>query len=232
MPRVRTGNRLLDACSDDEFAALSSKLVPLALELDDVVRVPGEPYAHAYFPVNCVLSSTIVMNDGNEVEIATVGSEGFDPMALLIGGERSAHRTVCQISGDAYRLPRETFEDAVERFPGLRDRARRFAKGFLDFMGQSIACNRLHPLLERCARWLLMAHDRVEGDLLSLTQEYLAVMLGVRRPAVNVAARTLAAAGLITYRRGAITILDREGLEAAACECYATVRAGYERTHQ
>jgi CRP-like cAMP-binding protein len=226
--RMTTGNRILDALSDDVFAETSQRLELVRLKVHDVIFVPGERFSDVYFPTSCVLSTTIVTDEGDEVEIATVGLEGFDPVAILLGGDRSPYRTVCQVPGEAYRMPLDAFLGAVERHDALRSQARRFAQGFLQFMSQSIACNRLHPLIERCARWLLMTHDRVRGDELRLTQEYLAVMLGVRRPAVNVAARTLQNAGLIRYSRGAITVLDREGLESASCECYAAVTSAYE----
>ncbi len=223
-----SGNRILDAVVVREFRELEPFLEHVNLKVHDVLFVPDERFVDVYFPTSCVLSTTIVTDEGDEVEIATVGLEGFDPVALLVGSERSPYRTVCQVPGEAFRMPLDTFVDALERHGSLRSQARRFAQGFLQFMSQSIACNRLHPLIERCARWLLMTHDRVRGDELRLTQEYLAVMLGVRRPAVNVAARTLQNAGLIAYRRGAITVLDREGLESASCECYAAVTAAYE----
>ncbi|MBD5634120.1 MAG: Crp/Fnr family transcriptional regulator [Candidatus Eremiobacteraeota bacterium] len=226
---VQTGNRLLDGLEAVELEALAPRLGRVKLKLHDVICVPGERFTDVYFPVNGVLSTTIVTDEGDEVEIATVGLEGFDPVVVLLGADRSAYRTVCQVAGESYRLPVDVFMESLQRFASLRTRSHRFAQAFLQFMSQSIACNRLHPLIERAARWLLITHDRVRGDDVRLTQEYLAVMLGVRRPAVNVAARTLQEAGVIRYRRGSISVLDREGLEAASCECYATVKAAYER---
>jgi CRP-like cAMP-binding protein len=223
------GNRILDALPDADAESFRSRVARVDLSLHDVVYAPGKRYADVHFPITCVLSTTVVTSDGDEVEVATIGLEGFDPVAVLVGTEESPYRTVCQVPGASYRMPLDAFLACLDEFPALRTRARAFGQGFLQFTSQSIACNRLHPLLERCARWLLMTHDRVPGDEFALTQEYLAVMLGVHRPAVNVAARTLAAAGLIAYRRGSITVLDREGLESASCECYAVVAEAYAR---
>ena len=226
---MSTGNRILDALEGGEVSAFRAGLSLVEMKVHDVTAMPDRRFGDVYFPVSCVLSTTIVTDDGDEVEIATIGFEGFDPMSTLLGQRESPYRTVAQVPGSAYRMPLDTFLDWIERSPSLREVSRNFAQAFLQFLSQSIACNRLHPLAERCARWLLMTHDRVRGQEIRLTQEYLAVMLGVRRPAVTIAAQTLAHAGLITYRRGTIRVVDREGLENASCECYAAIRAAYDR---
>jgi hypothetical protein len=222
-------NAILDALSSDVRDALLARLERVSLRIGDVLEQPDERFAYAYLPIDCVLSATVVMGDGDEVEIATIGYEGFHPMSVLLGATHSLVRTVCQVPGESYRMPIDDFLRALESYPTFRSQAQRFGQGAIVFMSQSIACNRRHPLIERCARWLLMTHDRVRGNDFRLTQEYLAVMLGVRRPAVSLAAQTLQNAGLIAYRRGSIKVLDREGLEAVSCECYRVVADAFQK---
>jgi CRP-like cAMP-binding protein len=220
---MRVGNRILDALDGPELESFMRLLTPVRLERRDVIGAPGERLADVYFPRGCVLSSTLATSAGVEVEVAAVGSEGFYPMTALAGTEPGVHRTVCQVAGAAYRIPAEDFVARVGSQGPLLLAAQRFAQSCLHLMSQSVACNRLHPLVERSARWLLALHDRVPGDELRITREYFSVMLGVRFPAGDVAARALRDAGLIAYGRSAITVLDRSGLEAASCECYAAL---------
>ncbi len=216
-------NAILDALGVETRDALLARLERVSLRIGDVIDQPDERFTYAYLPIDCVLSATVVMGDGDEVEIATIGYEGFHPMSVLLGATHSLIRTVCQVPGESYRMPIDDFVSALRQHAPLRRQAELFGQGAVLFMSQSIACNRRHPLIERCARWLLMTYDRVRGSDFRLTQEYLAVMLGVRRPAVSLAAQTLQNAGLIAYRRGSIKVLDRDGLEAASCECYRIV---------
>ncbi len=222
-------NAILDALSVETRDALLARLERVSLRIGDVIDQPDERFTYAYLPIDCVLSATVVMGDGDEVEIATIGYEGFHPMSVLLGATHSLIRTVCQVPGESYRMPIEDFTRALRQHPTFRAQAELFGQGAIVFMSQSIACNRRHPLIERCARWLLMTHDRVRGADFRLTQEYLAVMLGVRRPAVSLAAQTLQNAGLIAYRRGSIRVLDRAGLEAISCECYRVVADAFQR---
>ena len=219
----------MDALDDDARSWLSPLLEAVTLSLHDVIAPAETTLRTVYFPTTCVLSTTAVMHSGDEVEVATIGHEGFFPIGILLGAATCENRTVCQAGGDGLRLDAASFREAFDRFPKLRIRTQRFAQGQLTLMSQSIACNRLHPLLERCARWLLVMDDRVRGDEFRITQEYLAIMLGVRRPAVSVAAQTLQHAGLISYRRGTMKVLDRAGLEASSCECYRVVARTYQR---
>ena len=222
-------NAILYALSVETRDALLARLERVSLRIGDVIEQPDERFGYAYLPIDCVLSATVVMGDGDEVEIATIGYEGFHPMSVLLGATHSLIRTVCQVPGESYRMPIDDFTQALRQYPTFRAQADLFGQGAIVFMSQSIACNRRHPLLERCARWLLMTHDRVRGADFRLTQEYLAVMLGVRRPAVSLAAQTLQNAGLIAYRRGSIRVLDRAGLEAVSCECYRVVADAFQR---
>jgi CRP-like cAMP-binding protein len=160
----------------------------------------------------------------------TRGNEGLVGLAALLGAEGSESQTLAEIPGTALRLPAAVLVAAVDAQPALRRLLLRYTQAYLTQVAQGAACNRLHGIEARCARWLLMTHDRVGGsDAFPLTQEFLAIMLGVRRAGVSVAAGALQDAGLIRYRRGGIRVLDRAGLEAAACECYGVVRRQYDR---
>jgi CRP-like cAMP-binding protein len=163
------------------------------------------------------------------VEAGTVGREGFLGVPLVLGGESTSTRAIAQIPGVASRLPASVFRAAIAEDPALREFCLRYAQALLEQTAQSVACNGRHDLSERCARWLLMTRDRVDTDDFVITQEFLAIMLGVRRATVTVAAGMLQSAGLISYRRGRVMILDRQGLEQASCECYHVVRRKYER---
>ncbi len=164
-----------------------------------------------------------VLRDG-VVETAAVGSEGFIGFEAVLGGGAAANRALVQLSGSASRVSVKALRAAMQSQPAIRDLLLRYMRYFLTQILQSAACSALHEVEERCARWLLMAHDRAGTDSFNLTQEFLAETLGVHRPTVTIVARTMQQAGLIRYSRGAITIMDRKGLEEAACECYGIVR--------
>jgi CRP-like cAMP-binding protein len=197
----------------------------LTLSPGAVLQEPNVRPSFAYFPEDGLASVVAVMEDGSMIEGAVVGRDGFVGAPLLLG-ERSTTRVIWQVPGSALRLPASTFLELA------RDQAT--AKGLLGFVQAMIdqivqvaGCNRRHSLSRRAARWLLMSHDRVDGDRFVLTQEFLATMLGAGRPKVTVAAQQLQAAGLIAYRRGTVEVRDREGLEAAACDCYAVLAQVY-----
>ena len=216
-----TGNRVLDAMPKAEFSALLPHLRDVTLESGEVLHNPGETISHIYFPSSCALSVILWMRDGSGVEIATIGCEGLSgSVAIMLGSLKAPSQTLCQVPGTAKSLPLNVFKSAIRNGSKLHTLTQKYAQASVTLMGQSIACNRLHTLTERCARWLLLTHDRVRGDDFSLTQEFLAMMLGVHRPAVSLAAGALQQAGFIRYRRGQVTIVDREGLESASCECY------------
>jgi CRP-like cAMP-binding protein len=158
-----------------------------------------------------------------------VGREGVIGLPLFLGAEATHGRAVCQVAGEAWRLPAAAFREEAGRDGPLRERLLRYTQALFQQVAQTSGCNRLHAHEERCARWLLQIHDRVPGDAFRLTQEYLALMLGVARPSVTLVMGALQRAGLVAYHRGALTILDRAGLEAAACECYAITHQETER---
>jgi CRP-like cAMP-binding protein len=186
-----------------------------------VLHNPHETLAHIYFPVSCVLSVVLLMQNGSGVEIGTTGREGVSgSIPLMLGTATAPSQTICQVPGDAKCVPLDAFLNALKDGSQLHSLTQNYARSSVALMGQSIACNRLHTLTERCARWLLLTHDRVGANEFALTQEFLAIMLGVHRPAVSIAAGTLQEAGFIQYRRGRVTVVDRDGLESASCECY------------
>jgi CRP-like cAMP-binding protein len=227
---VTQENRLLAALP----AAVADRLLAGAAEVTfrrgDVVYRANGPVRHVYFPRSGILSVVIDMADGGTVEVGTVGPEGMVGLPAFHGAETSPARVYCQVPPCAcVRVAADVFRAEAERPGPLRDVLHRFAQFTLTLAGQSTACNRLHPVEARLARWLLMTQDRVGGDELSLTQQILSEMLGVRRPSVTLAAQALQAAGLVRYRRGRVTVLDRAGLEEASCECYRVVRAEYLR---
>lgn len=218
-------NRLLSSLPADEYARLRCHFSSTTLEQGLVLKPRGERAARIYFPWDGVCSMTAGMRDGRMVEVGTIGNEGLVGLSALFGGGLEQLETVVQVAGTGATVLRlDVVVAELERGGALSDLVQRYAQAVLALVTQSVACNALHDVAARCARWLLMTHDRVEGNTLGLTQEYLASMLGVRRPSVTVVARQLQERGLIRYRRGRVTILDRAGLERAACECYAAVR--------
>lgn len=222
-----TSNRLLAGLPPADFAKIAPWLEPLELTLNLVIHEPDARIRHVYFPTDGCVSMIIVSPDG-AVEVASVGSEGFAGVAAFLHAESMPIRAFVQAQGQAYRMEVAEFQRAVSESPTMRHLFSRYTLAFLNQVAQSVACNRLHSLEARCARWLLMMHDRVEGDQIRLTQESLSYMLGVHRPAVTLAAGILQKAGFIDYTRGRINIVDRPGLEGAACGCYRTVRDGFE----
>jgi CRP-like cAMP-binding protein len=176
-----------------------------------------------------VISLVITLKGGETVEVATTGNEGMIGTPLLLGIDRSELKVLCQVAGQALRMRAEHFRRSVQEHPDLQAVAQRYAQGLFDQIARTTACNHVHSVQARMCRWLLMTHDRVGADEFHLTQEFLAQMLGVRRPSVTVAAGVLQRAGLIRYQRGRIRVVDRGGLEAGACECYDTVRSEFDR---
>src|SRR5688500_10551917 len=210
-------NRLLRALPLEEYARLLPQLTPVRLGLKQVLVEPNVPIRDVYFPREGVCSIIADDQEGGAVEVGTTGSDGLVGLPVLMGADSMPYRVFVQIEGHAWRLPADAFRRLVDERPAVRHLLPRFAQYYTDPVSRSVACNRLHTLDERCARWLLMTHDRVEGDSFELTHEFLALMLGVRRAGVTVAMGALQAAGILRYTRGRITILDRPRLEEASC---------------
>lgn len=217
------GNSLLASLAKAGLTQLGGKLEVEEYGSGAILCEPYEAAQYVYFPISCVVSIVNTVAGGSTVEVGTVGNEGMAGLAVYLDSGTTSHRTIVQVAGEMSRLPAETLIRAADRSAVVRKLLNRYTLAFLAQVSQTVACNRAHNIDERCARWLLMTHDRVDGDSFSLTHEFLAYMLGVRRAGVTVAAGILQKAGLITYKRGKIVIVDRDGLERAACDCYAIV---------
>jgi CRP-like cAMP-binding protein len=214
-------NQLLDALPPEEYERLLPLLSTVFLETRTVLFEAGAPIENVDFPRNCVVSLVAPLHNGT-VEVATVGNEGIVGVPLLRGGVLS-FQAVCSVAGWSDRMDAPTFLTEIENDGLLRDLVDDYVQALFGQISQAGACNRVHSNEERLSRWLLMSQDRVGTDEFAITHEYLAQMLGSRRATVSLSAGILQAAGLITYHRGRVTILDRAGLEATACECYGTI---------
>jgi CRP-like cAMP-binding protein len=226
--RFKPRNRLLATLPRDDLLRLwpDCELVPLVR--GSVLIGVDEPQTRVYFVETGVVSLVAVFANRTASEMAMVGPEGVVGIGALLGGDTAFGQCVVQAPGVALALEAARFRRALRKSPSLRAACQAYARAFLCEALQTAACNCVHLVEERCARWLLMSHHRSDGATLSLTQEYLAEMLGVCRSTVTVAASALQRAGLIRYRRGTIAVLDRAGLEAAACECYRIIRNHYQ----
>ena len=232
MPRTASAsgtNRLLDLLPARDREQLDPLLDRRHLRVRDPIYKGGQRIRDVYFPLSGVLSYVIRMQDGAAVEVATIGNEGLVGTQVFLGADRSPTEAFCQIESDALRMGVEDFRRALAASPALVDLVRRYTQALMNQISQSTACNHLHSIEQRTARWLLLCHDRVGSDDFALTQEFLAQMLAVRRASVTVAAGILQKQSLISYARGRIVILDRQGLEDAACECYAVVTEELKR---
>jgi CRP-like cAMP-binding protein len=219
-------NQMLAALPEDEREPLRSSLTPVQLRARARLKEPGEPMDTVYFPTSGVVSSATVLSDGQAVEAYTTGYEG------VLGVEAisiSAMEAIVQVPGGALAMDAADFEKFATPGSIVTRMISRYMRALNATLAQNAACNRVHELEQRLARWLLMCHDRALGDELPLTQEFIALMLGVQRPSVTVAAGGLQNAGFIHYQRGRIEILDRDGLEDSACECYETVQQEFLR---
>lgn len=218
-------NRILNLLPAAELEAVLARSERLPVKSKEVVFRSGEPIRYVYFPEDCVISLVTELTNGDAVEAMTVGSDGFAGIAVFHGVTASKLKAIGQITGEATRVPAADFRELVRDCESFARMLHRYSQFVFETVSQSAACNRLHVIEQRCARWLLMSQDRVHRDEFNLTQEFLAEMLGVRRPGVTVAMGTLEKAGLIGHTRGSIKVIDRPGLEKASCECYATIKA-------
>jgi len=223
------GNRLLDALPADVRNALRPHLHVQRWHLRESVCEPGQRLTHAIFPTDASISIIAVMADGGAVEIGMVGREGMFPVGLLLGDDAPPQRAIAQAAGASLVIEIVELRRLLKKHPVFERLLLHYVQTMLNMAAQSVACNRLHPLEQRCARWLLMAHDRTRGDEICFTHDFVALMLGVRRAGVTVVAQTLQATGLIEYRRGRISIRNRKGLKTAACGCYSFNAADYAR---
>lgn len=184
----------------------------------------GGPMESVYFPIDAVISVVTTLADGTSVEVGSIGSEGTTGIFAALGASSVPNATFCQVDGRCFVMRRSTFDEYLRTVTRFREALNAYIVGYVNVLAQLVACNRIHPLDARCARWLLMTHDRVGRSRFPLTQEFLAMMLGVRRSGVTLAATAFQDAGFITYTRGRMEILDRAGLEKESCECYQVTR--------
>jgi CRP-like cAMP-binding protein len=220
-------NKLLAKVPADELKRLQPHLHEVRLEYMQVLSEPDESITQVYFPTRGVLSMVNEPDSGDIVEFATIGNEGMVGVPVLLGSNSMPSRVMVQVAGSGFQIESKRFSEILKQTPAFNARLMRYVMALLNQVAQATSCNRLHEVQERCARWLLHTHDRVNGDSFMLTQEFLSQMLGVHRPTVTIAARMLQQAGLIRYTRGQIEVIDREGLEATACSCYRTITDHY-----
>jgi CRP-like cAMP-binding protein len=224
-----TRNRILGRLPSKDFQRLRRHMKLVEIPLGTPLYEPYTPLERVYFPEDGVASLVTRLGQGTETEVATVGREGMVGLPVFFGVQSVPGRTIWQVPGKALVLQAKVLRRETQHGGALSDALRLYAQALFIQISQSASCNRRHEIVQRCSRWLLMTHDRVNGDEFALTQEFLSKMLGVRRAGVSVAAGILQKAGLIKYSRGRITIIDRAGLEGICCECYRIVRGEFDR---
>jgi len=222
-------NRILASLQRAEITRLTPHLLPLDLPSGTTLLDPGQEITHAYFLETGLASVVVAMSNGNMVETVITGNDGLVGFPVLLGTETMPTRTFMQIAGSGFKIKAQHLVDEFERSGTLHKRINKYFQANLVLTGQTAACNRLHDIAERLARWLLMCHDRMESDTFSITHEFLGHMLGTPRSTVTLAAGILHKSGVIDYSRGKVIIRDRKGLEKAACECYQTIRKEFDR---
>jgi CRP-like cAMP-binding protein len=218
------GNAILLGLDAGELAHLMEGNEVLSLRVRDPIYASEERIKSVFFPIDSVLSVVTQMAEGGVIEVGTIGREGCSAIPFLMGATSTANDCYCQVPGRAVKIPAERFHSLRSESATFRALLDRYLQGYVNFLGQLAGCNRLHSVYERSSRWLLMTHDRVGRDSISLTHEYLAMMLGSRRSGVTIALSTLRRAGYINYSHGQIGILNRQGLEETTCECYAVAQ--------
>ncbi len=227
---MATENRLLTTLPREVYEKLAPKLKRVLLEQGTILHHPGEAIKDLYFPIDCLLSITITMRDGSTAEAGMVGNREVIGVNAFMGGrETTQTEYIVQIAGSAIKVDAQPLLEEFDRNKALRDVLLRYTQALIAQISQTTGCNSLHVLDQRLARWLLEAQDRIDSDDLKLTQEFLGHMLGVRRAGVTQAAQKLQERGLIQYKRGHVQILDQQGLEASACECFRVLREEYDR---
>jgi len=222
-------NHLLNALPASDYERIAAHLELIPMGLGDVLYESGSQLRYVYFPTTSIISLLYVMEDGASAEIAIVGNEGILGISLFMGGDTTPSRAVVQSAGHGFRLSGELLKDEFERFGPTMHLLLRYTQALITQMAQTAVCNRHHSVDQQLCRWLLLSLDRLSANELTMTQELIANMLGVRREGVTEAAGRLQNAGLIHYRRGRITVLDRPGLEARSCECYHVVKREFDR---
>ena len=227
--RAAQSNLILASLPKSSLQEILPDLRLRPLKVRQVLQPPDETVKEVVFPIDGVASMISLGDSGKSVEVATIGCEGMVGLPVFLGGAKAAVEVFVQVPGEGLHLSAEVFRHHLNREPSLTQSLLRYTQALMTQVAQCSACNVYHPAEARCARWLLQTHDRVKGDVFQLTQDFLALMLGVRRATVSVTASALQARSLIRYHRGVITIVNRKGLEAAACDCYALITREYDR---
>jgi CRP-like cAMP-binding protein len=230
-PAARAANRILQGLPPSDRARLNGAVQTVAFTLGDVVCEPGKPLDYIYFPTTAVVSSLYTTEDGATTEMFLVGNDGVVGVSSFLGGGITPNQDVVVVAGDALRMKASALRDEFKLGGALQALLLRYTQALITQISQTAVCNRLHAVEQRLCRWLLMCRDRVAGDELEMTQEFISNMLGGRRETVTVAAGRLQDAGLIRYSRGHIAIVDRRGLEAIVCECYQVVETAVIASH-
>lgn len=227
---VRTpANRILKALPFEEYQRLSTNLEPVSMPLGEILCHPDETITHVYFPNQGTVSLVSNFEDGTSVEVGMVGNEGMFGVCVFLGSISTPLLAQVQLPGEGLRMKADVLKKEFNKGGQLQDLLLRYTQAFITQIAQTAACNRAHPVEGRLSKWLLMCEDRAESKQLELTHEFIALMLGARRAGVTVAAGALKSRGLIDYRRGHLSILDREGLESVSCECYPMVKKEFAR---
>jgi CRP-like cAMP-binding protein len=226
-PQTSSENRILGALTPDEYELLAPHLEPVALDLSQVLFRPDDHLKFVYFPINSIISLLTSLEDGSGMEVGLVGREGIVGVSAFLGGHETKVATV-QAQGAALKMSAGKLREEFQRGGQLQSALLRYTHALMTQISQSVVCNVRHPVEGRLARWLLMYQDRLERDEFDLTHEFMANMLGVRRASISEVANRLQERGLINYQRGHVKILDRERLEAFACECYPVVKEKFD----
>ena len=222
-------NKLLKAFPDESRSRILPELKLVDLPLGKVIYDSGQKVSNVYFPIDSIISLLYIMEDGSSAEISVVGNEGMVGIAVFMGGESTPNRTIVQSSGHAYQLPASLLREEFNKMQAIRMMLLRYTQTLIAQMAQTAVCNRHHSIDQQLCRWLLLSLDRLPTNNLTMTQELIANMLGVRREGVTEAAGKLQSKGVITYKRGHITVVNREKLEELCCECYEVVKSETDR---
>jgi CRP-like cAMP-binding protein len=222
-------NFLLGSLHDDDLVRIAPKLEKVELELGAVLYESGEKMDHIFFPTTAIISMLYIMENGGTAEIGVVGNDGVVGISLFLGGETTTSRAIVQSAGELLRMKAKDLKSEFKKDERFRELLLRYTQAILTQISQTAVCNRLHSIDQQLCRWLLLSHDRLHSDKLVMTHDLISNMLGVRREGITLAAKKLAARKLIANKRGTVTVIDRQGLEAASCECYAIVNAEYNR---
>lgn len=222
-------NYLLASLPEDEFERVLPTLEPVSFELGQVLYESGDKMDHVYFPTTSIVSLLYIMENGATAEIGVVGNDGILGIALFMGGDTTPNRAIIQSAGGAFRMKATDLKAEFTRGLKFHNLLLRYTQALITQISQTAVCNRLHTVEQQLCRWLLLSHDRLDSDKLVMTHDLISNMLGVRREGVTLAAQKLATQDLITNVRGTITVIDRQGLETAVCECYKVVNDEYNR---